>query len=158
MDNNEIYKCKDIANWFISKDREYSHECPIHILRVQKLIYFANGIWLVKTGKPLIQEKFKAWNYCPLIYELYNYMQLSMEYEIGMYIGKDEDKNILSEEVKKLLASVWQRFDRSYDTLHSATSIKCGAWDKAPMLDSELSNEDIIEEFKNIHMPLFNIK
>lgn len=136
MDNKEIYKCKDIVNYF------YKNKIDIDMIALTRLIYFANGMRLAVEGKPLIQEKFKAWKYGPGLDEIYFNMNLAKE-----------DKPNLPDSIVELLDSVYNTFNKTYDELINITSIKEGAWDKAVKLGDELSNDDIIEEFKNIHIP-----
>jgi uncharacterized phage-associated protein len=39
---------------------------PISNLALQKLLYFAHGHFLIRTGKPLVQGGFEAWKYGPV--------------------------------------------------------------------------------------------
>lgn len=39
---------------------------PISNLALQKLLYFAHGHFLIRTGKPLVQGAFEAWKYGPV--------------------------------------------------------------------------------------------
>jgi uncharacterized phage-associated protein len=39
---------------------------PISNLALQKLLYFAHGHFLIRTGKPLVQGGFEAWRYGPV--------------------------------------------------------------------------------------------
>lgn len=137
MDNNEIYKCRDIVNYFYKNNK-----IDIDMVTLTRLIYFANGMRLAVEGKPLIQEKFTAWKYGPGLDEIFSNLNLA-----------NENTANLPEKVVLLLDSVYNTFNKTYDELTNITSIKEGAWDKAIKLGDELSNEDIIEEFKNIHIP-----
>lgn len=40
-------------------------------MKLQKLVYFAQGVHLAKYGKPLLNENFQAWLYGPVIPEIY---------------------------------------------------------------------------------------
>jgi uncharacterized phage-associated protein len=45
-------------------------------MKLQKLVYFAQGYHLVKYGKPLINERFEAWKYGPVVPEIYQDFKL----------------------------------------------------------------------------------
>jgi uncharacterized phage-associated protein len=45
-------------------------------MKLQKLVYFAQGVHLAKYGKPLINETFQAWMYGPVIPEIYQDFKL----------------------------------------------------------------------------------
>jgi uncharacterized phage-associated protein len=59
------YTALDIAKWFInSTDRESGDD--ITHLKVQKLIYYAQGWSLALLGEPLFDEDFQAWAHGPV--------------------------------------------------------------------------------------------
>jgi uncharacterized phage-associated protein len=64
-----IYRALDVANYFLFKGQK--DEDLISNLKLQKLVYYAQGIHLALYGKPLFKEHIKAWNYGPVIPELY---------------------------------------------------------------------------------------
>ncbi|HEX6428702.1 MAG TPA: type II toxin-antitoxin system antitoxin SocA domain-containing protein, partial [Niastella sp.] len=45
-------------------------------MKLQKLVYFAQGYHLAKYHTPLIKENFQAWKYGPVIPEIYNDFKL----------------------------------------------------------------------------------
>lgn len=64
-----LYSAYDIANYFLykaKKDQEL-----ISNLKLQKLVYYAQGLHLASLGTSLFKEKIRAWNYGPIIPELY---------------------------------------------------------------------------------------
>ena len=70
-ENNNMpnYSYKDIANYFIKKHKKDNE--PITPMQLQKLVYFANGIYLALYNKPLIKEKFEAWRYGVVVNQLF---------------------------------------------------------------------------------------
>ena len=54
-------------------------------LELQKLLYIAHMIHLGKTGEPLFEDAFEAWNYGPVIPGLYYFLKsyLGKAWEIG---------------------------------------------------------------------------
>ena len=63
------YSAKKIANYFI--DRALTEEVLVDQLKVQKLVYFANGWYLALEDEPLIIESVEAWKHGPVIPSLY---------------------------------------------------------------------------------------
>lgn len=60
----------DVANFFIDLSNGYTEDCMTN-LRVNKLLYFAQGWHLAITGEPLFCEDFKAWQYGPVVPSIY---------------------------------------------------------------------------------------
>lgn len=75
-----MYGALTIANWFILKNNSQRemYECEefgayegLTHLKLQKLLYYAQGIHLAFTGKPLFREKIWAWRHGPVVEEVY---------------------------------------------------------------------------------------
>ncbi len=64
------YSAKAVANVFLHLAK--SEGTTIAPMKIQKLVYFANGWALGLAGQPLIQENVQAWKYGPVIEELYH--------------------------------------------------------------------------------------
>ncbi len=85
-------------------------------MQLQKLVYFAHGWHLALTGKPLLTDAVKAWNFGPVIPPLYNSLK---KYGNGIVTEpikrKDQDTDEVliiqepeSDYVKQLLQRVWE--------------------------------------------------
>jgi uncharacterized phage-associated protein len=64
---------KDVANWFIARvnaDEEYGEN--ITNLRLQKLVYYAQGFSLAWYGQPLFDDTIEAWAHGPVVPRLYD--------------------------------------------------------------------------------------
>jgi len=64
------YPAKAIANEFIALAKEQGR--GISPLKLQKLLYFANGWHLALRREPLINERIEAWEYGPVIADIYH--------------------------------------------------------------------------------------
>lgn len=65
-----MHKAIDIANFFI--DMAHSEEEGyITNLKVNKLLYFAQAWSLVRLGRPLFDERIEAWQYGPVVPNVY---------------------------------------------------------------------------------------
>jgi uncharacterized phage-associated protein len=65
------YSAKDIANYFLFKAQSDNQELFSN-LKIQKLVYYAQGLHLVLRNLPLFKEEIRAWKYGPVVAELYN--------------------------------------------------------------------------------------
>jgi len=61
---------KAIANYFFELATKEGKQ--IEPLKMQKLVYFAHGWYLAFTGMPLLNEYVEAWQYGPVIPDLYH--------------------------------------------------------------------------------------
>lgn len=74
------YSALDIAKWFLLKDNaeakenEFEEEVYERItnLKLQKLLYYAQGISLAMYNTPLFVEDIEAWQHGPVVREVYN--------------------------------------------------------------------------------------
>src|ERR1700751_2133393 len=66
------YSSFDIANYFLS--RSAAEGIPLTNLKLQKMVYLANGFYLALTDgeEPLLNERIETWPYGPVISNLYH--------------------------------------------------------------------------------------
>lgn len=75
-----MYSALDIAKWFLfknnaeAKENEFEEEPyeKITNLKLQKLLYYAQGINLALYDTPLFCENIEAWPHGPVVREVYN--------------------------------------------------------------------------------------
>ena len=67
---NEL-TCRDVAEYFLSLVDEDSGD-TITNLKLQKLVYYAQGFNLALFNKPLFKEHIEAWQHGPVTPVLYN--------------------------------------------------------------------------------------
>ena len=95
----------DVAKYFLA---QVSEECgdTISNLKLQKLIYYAQGFHLALYNTPLFPEQIRAWQHGPVIPSLYRYYS---KYDAGS-IPKpnDVDFSIYNEPTKKLLDEIYK--------------------------------------------------
>jgi len=65
------YSALDIANYFLSKAEQQGQEL-LSNLKLQKLVYYAQGIHLALDNEPLFPDEIQAWDYGPVVPELYH--------------------------------------------------------------------------------------
>ena len=62
-----------VANRLLELGRE--RQLTIDPMKVQKLIYYAHGWHLALTGKPLLDRSVEAWQYGPVLPDVYRAFQ-----------------------------------------------------------------------------------
>lgn len=64
------YTARQIAEWFLAWADE-AEDAGVSNLKLQKLLYYAQGHHLGDTGAPLFRDEFQAWSHGPVIPSLY---------------------------------------------------------------------------------------
>lgn len=71
---NAKYSAKDIAQWFINRAArdvgDNGGEYLTH-LKLQKLLYYAQGCYSAMKGSPLFKDKIYAWSHGPVVKAVY---------------------------------------------------------------------------------------
>lgn len=101
-----MYNAKDIAEWFLNKNRiQMNFEDSEYItnLKLQKLLYYAQGYYLAKNDTPLFNEDFLAWEHGPVIRKIYDQYKTNgskgIEYDKDFNIKIDSNTEHILEEV-----------------------------------------------------------
>ena len=63
------YKAKDIARYVVFYCHKYRY--PISNLKLQKILYFIQAYFLVEANKPCFSDIIEAWDYCPIVPNVY---------------------------------------------------------------------------------------
>lgn len=97
--------CHDVADYFLSlSDDEDSGEL-ISNMKLQKLVYYAQGFYLAKYGKRLFNATIEAWTLGPVIPALYHEYK---EYGCNaIKLTRNIDFSKYNEETKELLDEVY---------------------------------------------------
>ena len=153
------YPASVIAFAFVNKAIEEGN--PITQMKLQKILYFAQGVHLALNDKdhPLIKETFQAWKYGPVIpeiyreYKFYGSAPITDTTLITLFHGDIYEKMVeeLDEKAKKTIEITWQN-TKEIDGLklsnwtHSVDS----PWHKhykEGVTDLPIPNEDIYDYF-----------
>ena len=94
----------EVAKYFLSLVDEDEGELMSH-LKLQKLVYYAQGFHLAVFDAPLFPEKIKAWTHGPVVPELYNEYKRYGNMPIPAI--SDIDLSQYTEEVKGLLDEIY---------------------------------------------------
>jgi uncharacterized phage-associated protein len=102
------YSALDIANYFLYKAQEEGQEL-LSNLKLQKLVYYAQGLHLViHDGQPLFEDKIEAWNYGPVVPDLYyRYKEWGAN---GIPANIDFNHEMIYSETKTFLDEIYEVF------------------------------------------------
>lgn len=149
MKNIQGYKAIDIAKYIIMYCTQ--REVTVSNIKLQKILYFVYGVYLVRTGSPLFEDEFRAWQYGPVVEAVYN------EFCIfgGSYICLQQQANLnLSDSIKSIIDPIIEdRMRQDVFNLVDETHLPDSAWDKAVKRENgigchpQLFIEDIKKEF-----------
>jgi uncharacterized phage-associated protein len=133
----------DIARFFIFLKENDPRGLELSNLKLQKLMYYAQGYFLALYGKPLFDDPIEAWKYGPVIREVYNkYKSFG---DLDIYEDDHSNYNYMELDSKKqsVIAYVWKILgEKTAGTLVDKTH------SESPWLDTWFNNEKIIPETK----------
>lgn len=115
-------------------------------LKLQKLLYLAQGWSYVWDDKPLFMNDFEAWQYGPVCVEVYNYFKKYRSDEIPESEGVSSLKNVDSEET---IEAVWDNFSdyTAYDLVEMTH--KQDPWKNAYKKHTTITKQDIKHYFQS---------
>lgn len=140
---------QDVAKFFIDLAQKQAQQQSgdlVTNLRLQKLLYFAQGWSLARYGKPLFDAPIEAWTYGPVVREVYN------KYSANRRNGISADARIAADaltcEEMELLLDVVRKYDGySTNALVSLSHVPDGPWAKLG-LSEEIPMEEIKKYFE----------
>jgi uncharacterized phage-associated protein len=128
-------------------------------MKLQKLVYFAQGVHLAKYHKPLINETFQAWMYGPVIPEIYQNFKLYGSRPITDTVEFTPSPAYtpptkLNAEALDTINYTWEVLkDFSAMSLSNWTHQADGPWSKVYIPDAKdtpISNNDIKQYFEKL--------
>lgn len=133
------YSPKAIANCFLN--RGFRDKISIDPLKIQKLIFYANGYYLALKGTPLINESFEAWPKGPVVSSLYREFKdfgFSPITRLAEELDWDFAENVPvpipdgDKALEKVIDFVWISYSKHPSSVLSAmTHQDGGPWDRA---------------------------
>lgn len=140
------YKAENVANYLIflaSQENQEKEREGVTNLKLQKVLYFAQAYYLAKLGRPIFSEKLEAWEYGPVVPEVYRKLKRNGSKPIIL----EEDKSTLAEEDKEILKKVWDTFggysaSRLVDIVHAHTP-----WKEANASTNKIISHKAIKDY-----------
>lgn len=159
-----MFSANDIALWFVLKNNaeikenetendEYEVYEGITHLKLQKLIYYAQGVYLAITGKKLFFNDIEVWTHGPVVPEVYDKYKVYGKNNIkSTTLTKEQEKAItdieIDRETSEILNMVYDNF-AIYTAwqLRQMSHVKDGPWDKAVKNGNAIINTEDIKEY-----------
>lgn len=142
-----MFKVQDIANFFIYLSTNQVDECFITNLKLNKLLYYAQGCYLARTGKPLFSDAIEAWQYGPVVPDIYKKYRVCGRNPIQS-VDDDFNPGIFAGEELEALMDVYREFGKySGSALVSLTHQKNTPWEKANRNSQTIISNEDIEQF-----------
>ena len=98
-----------ISNYFTNKAIE-EWKSPLTIMQALKLTYIAQGFHLVLEGSPFFEEDVYAWEYGPVIKELYPYLKNKSDENFIICTKLELNNQIFSRKQKEILDVVFYKY------------------------------------------------
>jgi uncharacterized phage-associated protein len=104
----DTYPAMTIANWFV--DWADAEDAELSNLKLQKLLYYAQGHHLAVHGRPLFREDIQAWSHGPVVPAVYHTFKT---FGAGPVSLADEDPfewDDVDSSTSQFLAKVWNTY------------------------------------------------
>lgn len=129
-----MYNAMDIANWMITYASEHDMVNMSNLV-LQKLLYLAQSFYLNKHKKPLFHDTIVAWDFGPVVEEVY----MTYKRYGACMIPRAKDYMELDKETSKDIASVLEHF-RDW----SCTDLTKLVHNQDPWRDAYYNNTNVI--------------
>ncbi len=143
-------KALEVARYFITLNKEQCLDELIDLskLKLQKLLYYAQGYYTALFNKPLFEENIEAWEHGPVVREIYD----ALKHIEGIYIPtniyamSDSEIDLLDKNAKELIEDVFSVMGQY------------SAWKLRERTHNESPWENNYEKGQNKLIPLEDIK
>jgi uncharacterized phage-associated protein len=104
----KTYTAMTIAKWFVA----WASDCEADLsnLKLQKLLYYAQGNHLAHYGRPLFGDPVEAWSHGPVVEEVYHAFKRFGPGEIQLDPDDPFDWSDVDEDTAQFLIEVWEKY------------------------------------------------
>lgn len=135
------YAALTIAKWFVAWAA--INEADLPNLKLQKLLYYAQGYHLGRFGEPLFRDKIEAWAHGPVVEAVYHEFKKAGSSDLVLARDDDFDWSSVDERTTQLLVEIWDKFGG------------LAAWRLRDMSHSEAPWKEHFEEgIRHVEIPL----
>lgn len=102
------YSATTIAKWFV--DWANAEDADLSNLKLQKLLYYAQGHHLAVFGQPLFNDKIQAWSHGPVVPDVYHQFK---GFKSGSILLNDDDPfdwDDVDPDTTQFLIKVWNTY------------------------------------------------
>jgi uncharacterized phage-associated protein len=142
------YDARAVANYFL--ELAMPEGVPITPMAIQKLVYFAHGWMLAVYGRPLISQLIQAWDYGPVIVDLYREFKhfgdlpiTQLAKDVHLRIQKYRDPAVAD-----LLNQTWETYKHfTAIQLSNMTHVRGSPWSLAREKNQPFIDNDSIRTY-----------
>lgn len=129
------YNVRDIANYFLYLDQQNDGD-GISNLKLQKLVYYAQGFYSAIFDSPLFSDKIEAWTHGPVVSSLYQ----AYKHHGSTLIPTNQhfDMSSIDKDTLGLLDEVYDVFGQ-----YSAWKLRDMTHEEKPWIDHENEADEI---------------
>jgi len=142
-----VYDARQIANWFVQRANRDGKQ--LSIMSLLKLTYIAHGWFLEMRGQPLFDNEIEAWQYGPVIPEVYHSFRRK-----GVVVSEMLEGQQVPEELSGFLEQIYSGYaGLSPFQLSDMTHQEGGPWDRARKREgwyAAISNADILDHYRGL--------
>ena len=118
----------DVARQFVRLAWNNEEPEGLTHMRLQKLLYYAQGWHLAAFGRPLFVGRIEAWKHGPVVKELYPTFK---DYKARSISPDDAGEPTLSDQDAAFIRSVWEEYKP-----HSAAGLRTMTHQESPWLEA----------------------
>lgn len=152
------YKAIEIADFYIQLINSIPDN-TIDNLKLNKLLYYVQGFSLVKLGYPMFDENIQAWDYGPVIPEIYHVFKCCGKNSIEEPTTPFDESRFSTEELN-LLIDIYNEYGKYTGwALKNMTHEKGSPWAQVYEKNQNkvITKKSIEEYFKNLTLPSFTV-
>lgn len=148
----------DVADFFIQIANQ-SEDDQMTNLKLNKLLYYAQGTFLARTGNPLFQSEIEAWPLGPVVPEVYHKFKVCGKNPI-ISVVEEVSRSKFSNEEFEVLLDVMREFGQFTGSALVTMTHKAGTpWSNAVAADcSALTQSDLKQYFTEHPIPTLKAK
>lgn len=95
-----MYNANKVARYIIWYCKKQGY--TISNLKLQKILYFVQASFLVNLGKPCFYENIEAWDFGPVVSEVYQEYKIFGSGDIPGYVCKNAEQDIVRTDMKHI--------------------------------------------------------
>ena len=134
----------DVANFFVEMTNA-TEDDTITNLKLNKLMYFAQGCFLARTGKRLFPEDIEAWTYGPVVPEVYHKYKVCGRNAIESVDDDFTVDSFTEEELETLIDVMREMAKYTSSTLVSITHREDSPWSHTN--ESNVISDSLLVEY-----------
>ncbi|QDK79755.1 DUF4065 domain-containing protein [Spirosoma sp. KCTC 42546] len=116
-------------------------------LKLQKLLYYCQGLHLAMYGKPLFSEQIFAWNYGPVVAEVYSqYKHFGAK---GIDVPDEINTSVFNDEQEELMNDVYELFGQFSALKLMEMTHEESPW-RTTAQNSEITHDKMVDYFKTL--------